>query len=362
VTGAPRGPRAPGAVPASAAAAGSAADNGADDFSTTYRSTLEQYVAAGEEHQLEEAYGLGREAFAAGMTLLELIHLHHAAVSELVRRSRSARGRRIGATFEFLAEALATFEMAQRGYWEAQQRARWEHEQSVRLQEDLLPVAVPHIEGLEVAMRYLPGEPGSRAGGDWYDVFELDAGRAGLVVGDITGHGVSAAAAMGQMRIAVLAYALAGHEPAAVVGRVDQLLQRLGTGDIATLVYVVVDLQSAELIVVNAGHPPPLVVEPDGTTRAVLDGHSRLLGLNPPLTERAQPRQPLLPGSHLLLYTDGLVESVERGGDDGVARLHELTEGFVGSAEELCDHVLSALAPKGARDDICIIAATVNGS
>jgi serine phosphatase RsbU (regulator of sigma subunit) len=332
-----------------------------EELAASYRATLEHYVAAGEENQLEAAYGLGRAAFATGMTLLELVHLHRAAVSELATSSRRGRGQQLGATFEFLAEALATFEMAQRGYWEAQERARWEHEQSVRLQRDLLPAVVPEIPGLDVALRYLPGETGSQAGGDWYDVFELGDGRAGLVVGDITGHGVGAAAAMGQLRIAVLAYALGGNEPAAVVEQVDELLQRLGTGHIATLVYVLADLPAGELLVVNAGHPPPIVIAPDGASHVMNEGRARLLGVAAPLPQRSQPRVPLPAGSHLLLYTDGLVEAVERAGDDGVARLQEVTQGFVGTAEELCDHVLAKLAPDGGRDDICIIAATARG-
>jgi serine phosphatase RsbU (regulator of sigma subunit) len=329
-----------------------------EDLAASYRATLEHYVAAGEENQLEAAYGLGRAAFATGMTLLELVHLHRAAVSELATSTPRRRGRQLGATFEFLAEALATFEMAQRGYWEAQERARWEHEQSVRLQRDLLPAVVPEIPGLDVALRYLPGETGSQAGGDWYDVFELGPGRAALVVGDITGHGVGAAAAMGQLRIAVLAYAFAGNEPAAVVQQVDELLQRLGTGDIATLVYVAVDLPASELVIANAGHPPPVLVEPDGTARTLSGGHARLLGVDPPLAHRDQARVPLPERSHVLLYTDGLIESVERAGDDGVARLQKVTEGFAGTADELCEHVLGKLAPDGGRDDICIIAAT----
>jgi serine phosphatase RsbU (regulator of sigma subunit) len=333
-----------------------------EELAARYQATLAEYMAGGGEDQLEAAFGLGRAAFATNMTLLELVHLHRAAVNEVAQGSRRGQRRHLGATFEFLAEALATFEMAQRGYWEAQERARWEHEQSVRLQRDLLPASVPEIDGLDVALRYLPGEPGSHAGGDWYDVFELEGGRAGLVVGDIAGHGVGAAAAMGQLRIAVLAYALAGNEPADVVQRVDELLHRLGTGEIATLVYVVADLPAGELVVVNAGHPPPLLIDPDGTSQPILDGHARLLGIPPPLVRRHQPRRSLPPGSHLLLYTDGLVESVERAGDDGVARLGEVTTGFSGTAEELCDHVLDKLAPGGGRDDICIIAATTSGT
>lgn len=447
------------------------------DFAASYRSTLEKYVETGEEHQLEEAFALGREAFADGVTLLSLLDVHRAAVEGLVRRNPSIDdgGRlaaRIGATFHMLAEALATFEMAQRGYWEVQERARWEQQQSrlrerltqaylavdrasldrderlaviertaaelvegcqgcrvhavddpaapsptdpgtfpIRnprgqgvallsvdlagvppsddqrylltefslmagialensrqfareqqiasmLQRDLLPAALPDLPGLDVALRYLPGEAGRHAGGDWYDVFEIDDGRVGLVVGDITGHGVGAAAAMGQLRIAVLAYALAGYEPDKVIEHVDLLIERMGSGTIATMVYALVDVGACELTLVNAGHPPPIVVA-GGASRRLLEGHARLLGVSPPLNERDQRLVELRTGSHVLLYTDGLLEPTERKGGDGVARLQDVTEGFTGTADELCDLVLAELAPEGAEDDTCILAATL---
>jgi hypothetical protein len=450
------------------------------DFAASYRSTLEKYVDSGDEHQLEEAFALGREAFAGGVTLLSLLDLHRVAVETLLvdkpspttAAGQHAGRTRIAATFQMLAEALATFEMAQRGYWEAQERARWEREQSVlrdrltraylavdrasldgderlaviertaadlidgctgcrvlavgdpdapsptdpgtfpirnprgqavallrveldgrplsddqrylltefslmagialensrqfaheqqiasMLQRDLLPAALPDLPGLDVALRYLPGEPGSHAGGDWYDVFEIDDGRVGLVVGDITGHGVGAAAAMGQLRIAVLAYALAGYEPGKVLERVDQLIERMGSGTIATMVYALVDPAAGELTLVNAGHPPPIVVT-DGAARRLHEGHARLLGISPPLRDRRQHLVELRTGSHVLLYTDGLLEPTERTGDDGVARLQAVIEGFTGSAGQLCDLVLAELAPAGADDDICILAATL---
>jgi serine phosphatase RsbU (regulator of sigma subunit) len=111
-------------------------------------------------------------------------------------------------------------------------------------------------------------------------------------------------------------------------------------------------------VVANAGHPPPILVEPDGTASHVFAGHGLLLGVSPSLNHRAHEITPVRAGSHLLLYTDGLVEAVERAGDDGVARLQEVTTGFSGTAEELCDHVLAKLASGHVRDDICIIAAT----
>ena len=328
-------------------------------FAEAYRATLDIYVRSGREDQLEAAYALGREAFAGGMTLLELIDLHRMAVDAvLAQRAQPPGADVVTATFEFLAEALTTFEMTQRGYWEAQHRARLEREQSLMLQNNLLPRAVPSFPGLDVAVRYLPGEAASHAGGDWYDLFELEDGRAGLVVGDVSGHGVTAAAAMGQLRIAVLAYALAGFEPASVLQRVDMLVDRLNTGDeIATMLYIIVDPPSRELVVANAGHPPPIVIEPDRTSRLLVGGHTLLLGLSGGRQPRNHHSEQLKPGSQLLLYTDGLAEPLERAGGDGFAQLLKATDGFSGSAQDLCDHVLAQLTPRRSGDDICILVA-----
>ncbi|HEY8526633.1 MAG TPA: SpoIIE family protein phosphatase [Acidimicrobiales bacterium] len=458
------GPERAGAEPASA------------DFAAAYARALETYVATGQEHQLQQAYDLGRQAITDGMTILGLVEHHRAAVHEVARRTaRPDDVAMIRATFEFLNEALSTFEMAQRGYWEAQERARVERalgeqrEQLVQayvavdrvlelpdrlsavedaacrlvgaagatcrlleegeappdtgddltfpirdpagetvavltvdtsnrppvsdnewfllnefshmagvavenarqyarersialmLQHDLLPGTVPALPGIDVAVRYLPGEATTHAGGDWYDLFPLAHERVGLVVGDVTGHGVNAAAAMGQLRMAVLAYALAGFEPGDVVQRIDVLLETLGTGRIATMVYVIADPRHGELVVANAGHPPPILVEPDGTASHVFAGHGLLLGVSPSLNDRTHDVTPITPGSHLLLYTDGLIEPPERDGRDGITVLLEATQGFTGTANELCDHVLSTLAPGPASDDICILAATVLG-
>lgn len=333
------------------------------NFATTYRMTLARFVATGQERQLEEAYALGRAAFANGATILELVDIHREAVCDQVAKvtgpsSPQTSAELIDTTFGFLAEALSTFEMAQRGYWEAQEAMRRERAIAMMLQRDLMPTAMPKVEGLDAAVRYIPGETGTHAGGDWYDVFELDDGRVGLVVGDITGHGVGAAAAMGQMRIAVLAYALDGSDPASVVEDVDVLLHRLGAGDIATLAYVILDIGTEQLVMSSAGHPPPLLVAPDGTASLWADGRGRLVGVSPPARGRSQGVADFPPGSHLVLYTDGLVEDIERAGDDGFARLREVADGFQGTSDELCDHLLTELAPAGARDDICVLVLT----
>lgn len=331
-----------------------------EELRAAYRSALAAYLDAGSEHQLEAAYAVGRQAVAAGIPLLSFVNLHREAVASL--QTEEARGlgpMDTAATYQFLVEALATFEMTQRGYSEAQERARWEREQSLMLQRNLLPPALPDVAGIDLAVRYLAGEPGSHAGGDWYDVIILDDGHVALVMGDMSGHGLSAAAAMGQLRMAVLAYAIAGYEPVGVVQQVDELVQRLGSGDIATLVYVVVDPGRGRLTVVNAGHPPPVLVAPDGTARLLREGHARLVGVQPPLRSRTQSTVDLTPGSQLLLYTDGLIEPLERQGEDGVQRLVDIAQGFTGSPDELCDHVLAELTPEGAQDDICVLTATV---
>jgi serine phosphatase RsbU (regulator of sigma subunit) len=280
-------------------------------------------------------------------------------VERLLARASSGDTGLVAATFSFLSEALSTFEMTQRAYWEAQHAAEREHAIALSLQHDLLPRAVPDVTGLDISVRYLPGEAGSHAGGDWYDVFELGANRVGLVVGDVTGHGVAAAAAMGRLRVAVLAHALAGLGPADVVKRVDSLLDQLDTGEVATMVYVVADPGRGRLVVANAGHPPPVVVEPDGAVRRVDLAHGRLLGLRPALPRRAQAAIEISSGGHFLLYTDGLIEPLERAGQDGIAHLCRAVEGFAGTSQELCEHVLAEVAPDGARDDICVVAATL---
>ena len=330
-----------------------------DELRAAYRAALAAYLDSGDEQHREAAFSAGRQAFADGMPLLSLVNLHRQTVTSLlVERGGQQGPDETSAGFEFLTEALATFEMTQRGYSEAQERARWEREQSLRLQRNLLPSALPDVDGLDIAVRYLPGETGSDAGGDWYDVIRLGHDQVALVVGDVSGHGVAAAAAMGQLRIAVLAYAVARYQPAGVIAQVDELLQWLATGDIATLVYVVVDPIGNRMTVVNAGHPPPLLLRPDGSVRLVKEGHARLVGVHPPLLQREQRVLDLERGSRLLLFTDGLIEPLERAGEDGLQRLLAVTEGFAGSADELCDHVLAELTPDGAHDDICVVSAT----
>lgn len=125
------------------------------------------------------------------------------------------------------------------------------------------------------------------------------------------------------------------------------------------MVYVLVDPGRGKLVVANAGHPPPIVIEPDGTARKVDLVRGRLLGVRPLLARRREEVTKVSSGGHLLLYTDGLIEPLERSGHDGIGQLCRVVEGFTGTARQLCDHVLDELAPGGAQDDICIAAATL---
>jgi hypothetical protein len=329
------------------------------DLGADYEAALERYVDVGEQVDLEAAHAFSREAFGDEMSVLDVVGLHCRVVEGLLVRASSAEVGLVAASFTYLCEALSTFEMTQRGYWEAQHHAEREHAIALSLQHDLLPRAVPEVTGLDLSVRYLPGEAGSHAGGDWYDVFELDANRVGLVVGDVTGHGVAAAAAMGRLRVAVLAHALAGLGPADVVKRVDTLLDQMGTDEVATMVYVVADPGRGRLVVANAGHPTPIIIEPNGAVRQIDIAHGRLLGLRPPLPRRHEDVTQISSGGHFLLYTDGLIEPLERAGRDGIAHLCRVVERFTGTAQELCDHVVGELAPEGTSDDICVLAATL---
>src|SRR6185295_6208532 len=156
-------------------------------------------------------------------------------------------------------------------------------------------------------------------GGDWYDVIPLAGGRVGLVVGDVAGRGVAAAARMGQLRSVARAYALEGHAPAAFAQRMNVYHRALSPDELTTLVYAVIEPDIGRLRFVNAGHPPPLLVPGRGTPRL-------LEGVTPPLGVSDLPVHPetvvdFPPGSAVVLYTDGLIERRGEGVDIGLRRL-----------------------------------------
>ncbi len=239
-------------------------------------------------------------------------------------------------------------------------RYQSEHDLALTLQQALLPDTLPQSDGLELAVRYLPAADGTAAGGDFYEAIELSGGRIGLAVGDIVGHGPEAAAAMGQLRSALRAYALEGRAPA----RVLQLLSRYADGIPgargATLVYAVVDAAARELRYASAGHPPPLLVSSSGEAD-YLEG-ARGVPLDRALGHiYVDATAPLPESATLILYSDGAIERRGEALDAGMDRLaRAATLGAGLDPETLCTQLLEALGTADhRRDDVALLAARV---
>jgi hypothetical protein len=229
-----------------------------------------------------------------------------------------------------------------------------ERRTSQALQENLAPPALTVPPGLEVAHRYLPASA-MPVGGDWYDVIPLSETRIALVIGDAMGHGAMAAGAMGQLRAAVRAFASFDLPPDQVLHRLDRMAEDMHSIQCATCLYAIVDLATRTCALARAGHPPPILVHPDGAV-SLLDLPSGLaLGLGDPAfsTAFSTTEVPIPLGSTLALYTDGLVESREQDIDTGIAAL----QGALGSPrdtlEATCDAIINAL-PKH-YDDVALL-------
>ncbi len=220
------------------------------------------------------------------------------------------------------------------------------------LQRSLLPGQLPTIPGLVVEARYLPGKH-EAVGGDWYDVFQLPSGHTGVAMGDVAGRGVYAAAVMGQLRHALRAFALEGDSPAVVGARLNRLIP---PGAMATLLYLVLDPDTMEARFINLGHVPPLITAPHGAPY-FLDGGAPPLGAKL-WSSCAESSTVLTPGSTLLLYTDGLVETRGVSIDHGLARLAQaLSTNSNGDISVLLDHVLAqTLGSSENEDDVAVLA------
>ncbi|GGV10072.1 histidine kinase [Streptomyces filipinensis] len=244
-----------------------------------------------------------------------------------------------------------------------------EHAMAVTLQRSLLPRGQPDQDALEVAWRYLPAEAG--VGGDWFDIIPLPGARVALVMGDVVGRGLHAAATMGRLRTAVHNFATLDLPVDEVLGNLDDLVVRMDNeddaGDVAkghegegvtgaTCLYAVYDPVSGTCTMARAGHPEPVVVDPDGTVTCPGVPASAPLGLGGypfEITELS-----LLEGSQLVLYTDGLVENGSHDIDVGMEGLRRALRGSGGrTPEETCQAVIDALKPSSSRDDIALLTA-----
>lgn len=237
-----------------------------------------------------------------------------------------------------------------------------EHEVAVALQRSMLP-QVPSIPGLEISAHYFAGSERADVGGDWYDVLPLPDRSVGIAIGDVMGHDLIAAAAMGQLRSVLRSYAWEGHRPAEVLERLDRLVQGLGMAQLATCVYGrLLPVEGGALLrYANAGHLPPVVQHRDGRVEVLDGGKSVLIGAPGDATNRPDGSALLPYGSTVVLYTDGLVEDRQTDIDAGVARLCDLiaTQDPAAGVDELCDRLLAELLTGPRTDDAAVIAVRV---
>ncbi|MFJ8668030.1 SpoIIE family protein phosphatase [Streptomyces sp. NPDC093600] len=275
--------------------------------------------------------------------------------------------------------------------------AESERELSLGLQRTMMPVLGPGIPGLHVAARYVPTGGGLQVGGDWYDMIPLPGGtsRAGghgggriaLVIGDVQGHDVRAAGLMGQLRIALRAYASEGHRPDAVLSRASRFLYGITHGDggghgaaeesggprFATCLYLEIDPVSGVVDIARAGHPDPAVRLTDGTVLLRPTAGGLPLGIDPD-TDYPTTRFTLEPGETLMMCTDGLLETGGHDLDSGWERVRTLLEEHDGdSLEGLADRLVEAVHGPGSHhttgpladrreDDIALLLLSRQGS
>ncbi len=231
---------------------------------------------------------------------------------------------------------------------------RRQREAAVTLQRSLLPQELEQPDDLRVAATYQPGGTEAAVGGDWYDVITLGAGRTALVIGDVMGRGVRAAAVMGQLRTAVRAYARLDLPPHEVLQLLDGLAAEIDASQIATCVYAVHDPNEGLLAYASAGHLPILVRDEDGTVRRAADPTGPPLGTGGWL--HTSGTIALGPGSTAVLYTDGLVERRGEDIDEGVAALERALSGAQGTPAVICDRLMRALGVDADHyDDVAVL-------
>jgi len=245
-----------------------------------------------------------------------------------------------------------------------------EHAMAVTLQHSLLPRGLPEQDALDVAWRYLPAEAG--VGGDWFDVIPLSGARVALVVGDVVGHGLHAAATMGRLRTAVHNFSALDLSVDELLGRLDDLVTRIDSEESpadddpqahdstavtgATCLYAIYDPVTGRCTVARAGHTGPAVVHPDGSVTHPDVPASLPLGLGGHPFETTELHLP--EGAQLVLYTDGLVESRDRDIDVGLGMLQGVLAGEPGrTPEDTCRAVLDAMLPEHPSDDVALLVA-----
>jgi PAS domain S-box-containing protein len=314
--------------------------------------------------------GTGEVVAIDGVTDQEVLHplLRDSGIVSLAAAPMAVEGRLHG-VLQVATTKRRRFTSADQGLLQliadraalAVQHARlYEREHGIveTLQRALLPSRLPQLPGVEVAARYLPGGMGSDVdvGGDWYDVFPLDNGRIGVAIGDVAGHGLRAAALMGQLRNSLRAYAIEGHPPAVVVDRLNRLVRDLEQGWMATLLYMVLSPDESEVRFANAGHMPALALEM-GDARFIDVQRGPPLGVGAD-NEYVEVAEAVQPGTTLIVFTDGLVEQPGVAPDVTLAQLAKNALAITaGDPDRLCDHLVQAQLGEGQpRDDVAFVA------
>ncbi|MFG2220092.1 MULTISPECIES: SpoIIE family protein phosphatase [unclassified Streptomyces] len=262
------------------------------------------------------------------------------------RGSRNSRGRGDeSGVLVYAADVTDHAEAAER----LRASERRHRETAVTLQRSLLPQELEQPDDLRIAATYQPGGTDAAVGGDWYDVITLGAGRTALVIGDVMGRGVRAAAVMGQLRTAVRAYARLDLPPHEVLQLLDGLAAEIDASQIATCAYAVHDPNEGLLVYASAGHLPILVCHEDGTVHRAEDPTGPPLGTGGWIHTSGTIALP--PGSTAVLYTDGLVERRSEDIDEGVAALERALSGAKGSPQVVCDRLIRSLGVTAEHDD-----------
>lgn len=243
-----------------------------------------------------------------------------------------------------LGQAVASAAEAQRSFDE-------EHRIAVTLQRSLLPRRLPEIAGLDLAVRYEPASAQTEVGGDFYELVMLD-GHLLMAIGDVAGHSLHAATVMAELRHAVRAYAVEGHQPGMILDRVNELMRTLLPNEVATLCVLLLHPGSGLIRLASAGHLPALVS---------VDGRVEFIQQPAPLLGVRAPRPPdlefVLPaGATLVLYTDGLIERRDATIDEGMAALGAVATRVDDDLDRFCERLLVELAPPEIHDDVAVVA------
>jgi hypothetical protein len=298
------------------------------------------------------------EELLVGRTMVSVPLIRDERVLAVVTMLGADRRSRFGPVDVTLLEQLAV--PAAEAIDNAQRFTR-QREAALVLQRSLLSPPA-QVAGLQVAVRYRPARRGSEVGGDWYDAFHVPGDHMGVIVGDVVGHDLAAAASMGRLRSILQAVACdTGAFPAEVLQRVDRLNADLGVASLATAVYGHLEAsdQGKRFRWSSAGHPPPLLITPPGSVRVLTSASGLLLGVDP-AAERPEAVEDLSVGSTVVLYTDGLVEGPQQGLEEGIAILSECAARFAHlPLEGLCDRLLDE-APGG--DDVALLTVRVTGA